>query len=86
MSTNEERLEIWRKNKNLWGRLPDSNVIEDKNVLQAVIGYVLRQLGRGNVPNHDLVMDTLAGVRPVPYCGMIGCFMITAEDHKDWTH
>lgn len=52
---------------------------EQQAAANACLGYILRRLSRGAIPNPKLVMDTLEGKSPVPPCGFLGCDM--ADDH-----
>jgi hypothetical protein len=54
---------------------------EQHGAASACLGYILRRLSRGLIPDPHLVMDTLEGREKVPSCGYLGC---TADD--DHTH
>jgi hypothetical protein len=53
----------------------------DQKAHDAVYQYLLRELCRGRVPSLRLVIDTFKGVRKVPPCGYINCFMEETFDH-----
>lgn len=72
MSDNEKKIEDWRRLKPVLfgGRFTDKREVRD-----AVLGYLLRSLSRGRIPDVVLTMETLEEKRPVPACGYINCFL-----------
>lgn len=46
---------------------------DQKDRVHASLGYVLRTLSRGQLPDPELVNDALTGKKPVPACGQLGC-------------
>lgn len=49
---------------------------DSKQALQlqaACLGYLVRALNKGLVPDPQLLADTLRGKKPVPNCGYLGC-------------
>lgn len=81
---NRAMFDKWYK-RSLWGSFNNADNPTDEELKkrsQAVLGFMLRNLSRGRIPNPDLVFDTLTGKAPVPACGMIGCFL----DDYDHVH
>jgi hypothetical protein len=80
---NRAMLDKWQ-GRTLWGYYGNTDEPTEAEMNRRVGGvtrYMLRMLSRGQVPNPDLVFDTLAGKQPVPRCGSVGCFMPDDGDH-----
>lgn len=78
---NRAMLDKWHM-RTLWGHYgntDDPTEAEMNKRVGMVARYMLRMLSRGQIPNPDLVFDTLAG-KHAPKCGTVGCFM------DDWDH
>jgi len=70
LSENDERrLKEW-KGRHLF-LCPTSH--PDHRMIGAVLGYMARRLSRGQIPDVNLVSDTLEGKLKIPDCGYIGC-------------
>lgn len=70
-----DTLSRWQAHRKtfLWGKVADPRMSE------LVLGYMLRTLTRGIMPDPDLIRDTVVGQIPVPSCGYIGC--PTKDEH-----
>jgi hypothetical protein len=74
---NRAMLDKWYK-RSIWGAYGNSDDPTEAELNKrcgGVTGYMLRMLSRGQVPNPDVVFDTLSGKLPVPGCGIVGCFI-----------
>ena len=71
-----KRFEKWRK----VGLFMNPTEFGDERVVGACLGYMIRLLSKGIMPESQLVIETLEGKRKVPPCGYINCFW-DEDDH-----
>lgn len=77
------KLDAWHK-RSLWGNYGNTDTPTAEEMQRresAVTRYTLRMLSRRQIPNPDLVFDTLSGKRPVPECSYIGCSVAIEHIH-----
>jgi len=80
-ATNDERLEAWNSLLMFSGGLEASSE-ERARRHTAALGYTIRSLHKGRVPDARIVADTLNGERSVPSCGRVECvFDLLMGDH-----
>ncbi|MEE8368603.1 MAG: hypothetical protein V3S30_09830 [Thermoanaerobaculia bacterium] len=80
---NADKIEGWYK-MSLFGGIVDRQQVspdEWPRVQRATLGYIIRSLSRARIPDPVLVQETLMGIKPVPQCGWIDCFMNDDGDH-----